>query len=122
MTVVYCAVTAIILFAILVAMFVLARNANITQRGLFSDWRDALRAYRASRSPAERLFLVALQFACMLRIGMWGFLAAVATAMGTAIAALCGADWAAILREIRLALRDLYYALRSVPSAVSLSH
>jgi hypothetical protein len=109
-----------VLFAILLVMFVLARNTNITNRGLFSDWRDALTAYRATRSAGERIFLVALQFACMLRVGLWGFLAAAATAMGTAIAALCGVDWAAILREIRLGLRDWYYALRSNPPSVGL--
>lgn len=115
MTAIYCAVTTVVLFAILLVMFVLARNTNITKRGLFNDWRDALAAYRATRSASERIFLVLLQLACMLRVGLWGFLAAAATAMGTAIAALCGVDWVAVLREIRLWLHELYYGLRSGP-------
>lgn len=115
MTAIYCAVTTLVLFAILLVMVVLARNTNITRRGLFNDWRDALTAYRATRSAGEKIFLVLLQLACMLRVGLWGFLAATATAMGTAIAALCGLDWVAVLREIRLWLHELYYGLRSAP-------
>lgn len=113
MTVIYCVVTTLVVLAILFVMFLLARTVNITHRGLFSDWRDAVDAYRATRSIGERVFLLALQLAYMLRAGMWAFLAAAATAMGAALAALCGLEWADILREIRLGLRDLYDMLRS---------
>lgn len=60
--------------------------------------------------------MAVLLIAHSVRATMWGFLAAVATASGLAIAALCGPDWVGILREIRLGLRDLVDALRPNPS------
>jgi hypothetical protein len=117
MMVVYCVGTTIVVILVLLIMFLLARDVNITNRGLFTDWRDALDAYHEAQSIGARLFLLLLQLAFVLRTGMWGFLAAAAAAMGAAVAALCGLDWGELAREIRLALRDFYDYLRSQPTA-----
>jgi hypothetical protein len=117
MMVVYCVGTTIVVLLVLFVMFLSARDVNITNRGLFNDWRDALLAYREAQSIGARLFLLLLQLAYLFRTGMWGFLAAAAAAMGAALAALCGLDWADFAREIRLALRDFYDYLRSRSAA-----
>ena len=109
-----CAVTFVIMFLILWAMLREARHVNLTNFGLFKDWRDALNAYREAKTLGERAWLIGLYVvALLLRGGMWAFLGTLASAAATVLAALCGADWVGILKELRLILRDIYRTIRS---------
>lgn len=104
----YCAATAVVVVVVCLWMFFLARSTDLTGQGLFRDWRDALRAYREAGEWGARLFLIALQCTFAVRASMWSFLVAFVCGMGAVLASLCSEDWADILREIRMMLRDLY--------------
>lgn len=73
-----------------VAMAAILRLGQYPKQGsFFSDWKDSLEAFRSARGGEEKVFVLALVFAQVLRATGWGVVAATVAAGFPAAAAIC---------------------------------
>jgi hypothetical protein len=106
----YCFLSIAVVAIAATIMFVVHRLARSTV-GFFQGWQGVFAAWRDAMNREEKMLVVLLIFAQVLRTGAWGAVVAIITSLGGAAASVCGADFAAIIREIRLLIDDAYKLL-----------
>lgn len=106
---VLCAVAIVLAVAATAWIVFLTRGAQ--QSMLFpGGWKSVLAAWREARTPPEHA-LVVLMVLCKGRAYCAVAIGAIAVMAGV-VAAGCGVDWLALIRELRKILRDILIVVR----------